>query len=67
MITVEADFRVSRRGHISSVRGGAVDEERGAIGGRVIRWLRDSHARPAVREGACAEGELAGRRYHLVD
>jgi hypothetical protein len=64
---VEADFRVSRRGHISGVKGGAVDADRGAVGGRVIRWLRDSHARPAVREGACVDGELTGRRYHLVD
>jgi hypothetical protein len=64
---VEADFRVSHRGNISRVDGGAVGEGPAAVGGRVIRWLRDSHARPAVRDGACADGELTARRYHLVD
>jgi hypothetical protein len=61
---IVADLRVSARGDIGRVRGETVD---GAGGGQVLRWLRDSHARPALRGGRCVEGELNGRRYHLVD
>jgi len=61
---VEASFSVSARGDITRVRGQTLGE---GSAGRVLRWLRDSHARPAVRDGACASGELLGRRYRLVD
>ncbi|MEO1078790.1 MAG: tetratricopeptide repeat protein [Pseudomonadota bacterium] len=62
---IEASFSVSARGIISRVDGGSVRES--GSGGRLLRWLRDSHARPAVRDGRCVGGELQGRRYHLVD
>ncbi len=62
---IEASFSVSARGIISRVDGGSIQES--GSGGRLLRWLRDSHARPAVRDGRCVGGELLGRRYHLVD
>jgi hypothetical protein len=61
---VEASFSVNARGDITRVNGKTVGE---GSGGRILRWLRDSHARPAIRDGACVSAELAGRRYRLVD
>ena len=64
---VSAGFRVSARGVVSRVEGGVVDDANPALGGRVLRWLRDSHMRPAVRDGACVAAELPARRYRLLD
>lgn len=66
-VELEAGFRVSSRGVVSRIDGGALDDGSSGLAGRVIRWLRDSHMRPAVREGACTDGELSGRRYRLLD
>lgn len=63
---VTASFKVSARGDISGVDGGALDDGDRALAGRLLRWLRDSHARPAVRDGICVEGELRDRRYRLL-
>jgi len=64
---VEASFRVSRRGIVSRVDGGAVGEGGSGRAARVLRWLRDSHMRPAIRDGACIDASLKGRRYRLLD
>lgn len=63
---VSASFDVSARGDIRRVEGEQISEEGGGVG-RILRWLRDSHARPAVREGQCVDARLADRRYRLVD
>lgn len=65
-VIVLASFDVSARGDIRRIDGEQVSEEGGGAG-RVLRWLRDSHARPAVREGQCVEASLVNRRYRLVD
>jgi hypothetical protein len=64
---VSAGFRVSSRGVVSRVEGGVVGEGSSGLAGRVLRWLRDSHMRPAVRDGACVDAQLEGRHYRLVD
>lgn len=64
---IAADFRVSARGDISRVDATVEDDGSSGLAGRVGRWLRDSHARPAIVDGACAEGTLQGRRYRLLD
>ena len=64
--TVTASFHVSARGDISRVDGRAIDDDDRGLAGRVLRWLRDSHARPAVSEAGCVDGELRGRRYRLL-
>jgi hypothetical protein len=64
---IEADFQVSSRGDVSRVDARVVGEGSSGIAGRLGRWLRDSHVRPAVVDGACVDGELRGRRYRLLD
>jgi len=64
---VEAQFRVSARGDISRVSGEALDDASSGIAGRILRWLRDSHARPAVVGGECVAAPLSGRRYRVID
>ncbi|MDP5071414.1 MAG: tetratricopeptide repeat protein [Congregibacter sp.] len=65
--TITASFRVSARGDISRVDARAEGDASSGLAGRLARWLRDSHARPAIVNGACADGELQGRRYRLLD
>lgn len=65
--TVRASFRVSPKGDISRVDAISENEGSSGLAARVARWLRDSHARPAVVDGRCVAGELVGRRYHLLD
>ncbi|WP_439101341.1 tetratricopeptide repeat protein [Congregibacter sp.] len=65
--TIVAGFRVSARGDISRVDAVVEGDGSSGLAGRVARWLRDSHARPALVHGACADGELRGRRYRLLD
>jgi tetratricopeptide (TPR) repeat protein len=64
---VAASFRVSAKGDVSRVQAEMLGPEpvQGPAG-RIIRLLRNSHVRPAVVDGACAEGELTGRRYVLL-
>ncbi|WOJ92743.1 tetratricopeptide repeat protein [Congregibacter variabilis] len=64
---IAADFRVSARGDISRVDATVEDDGSSGLAARVGRWLRDSHARPAIIDGACVEAELQGRRYRLLD
>ncbi|MFT4768127.1 MAG: tetratricopeptide (TPR) repeat protein [Glaciecola sp.] len=66
-VVINADFRVSARGDISRVDATVEDDGSSGLAGRVGRWLRDSHARPAIIDGACVESELRGRRYRLLD
>jgi len=63
---VRASFDVSARGDIRYVDGEQVGDEGGGAA-RVLRWLRDSHARPAVRDGRCVDARLGDRYYRLVD
>jgi len=63
---VRVSFDVSARGDIRRIEGEQISEDGGGAG-RVLRWLRDSHARPAVREGQCVDARLDGRIYRLVD
>lgn len=65
--TVRASYRVSPKGDVSRVDAITENEGSSGLAARVTRWLRDSHARPAVIDGSCVEGELVGRRYHLLD
>lgn len=65
-VIVRVSFDVSARGVIRGVDGEQVGDEGGGAG-RVLRWLRDSHARPAVREGQCVDARLEDRVYRLVD
>ncbi len=64
---ISAGFRVSSRGIVSRAQGDVVGEGSSGLAGRVLRWVRDSHMRPAVRDGACVDGELSDRRYRLLD
>lgn len=64
---LKADFLVSARGDVSYVDASALDEDSGGPAFKVGRWLRDSHMRPAVVDGACVDGELRNRRYRLLD
>ncbi|WP_439107905.1 tetratricopeptide repeat protein [Congregibacter sp.] len=64
---IVAAFRVSARGDISRVDAVVHDGGSSGLAARVARWLRDSHARPAMIQGVCGDGELRGRRYRLVD
>ncbi|MFK7830310.1 MAG: tetratricopeptide repeat protein [Congregibacter sp.] len=63
---VEASFRVSGSGNVSAVDTTRLDEGSSALAGTINRWLRDSHARPAIVDGACVAGELSGRTYRLL-
>ncbi|EAQ98216.2 hypothetical protein [Congregibacter litoralis] len=65
--SIVAGFRVSARGDISRVDAVIEDEGSSGLAGRVARWLRDSHARPGIADGACAAGELRGQRLRLLD
>ena len=64
---IEASFSVSRRGDVSGMDANAVGDGSEALAGRLGRWLRDSHMRPAIVNGECVAGELKGRRYRLLD
>ncbi|EED32338.1 hypothetical protein NOR53_3389 [gamma proteobacterium NOR5-3] len=64
---IAADFRVSARGDISRVDATVEEDGSSGLAARVGRWLRDSHSRPAIIDGACVEGELTRRRYRLLD
>jgi hypothetical protein len=65
-VIVRASFDVSARGDIRRIEGEQASDDGGGAG-RVLRWLRDSHARPAVREGQCVDARLEDRLYRLVD
>ncbi|MFK8041827.1 tetratricopeptide repeat protein [Congregibacter sp.] len=64
---IVAGFRVSDRGDISRVDAVVQGEGSSGLAARVARWLRDSHARPAIVDGVCVDGELRGRQYRLLD
>jgi hypothetical protein len=63
---IVADFSVSRRGDVSRVQARVEGDASSALAGRVARWLRDSHVRPAIRDGVCSASEVKGRRYRLL-
>lgn len=64
--TVEVSFTVSARGMVSEVDAQVLDDSSSSFSGRLGRWLRDSHARPAVVDGACVEGRLEGGVFKLL-
>lgn len=63
---VDASYTVSARGSVSQISTDRVDEGSSALAGTIYRWLRDSHARPAIIDGQCASGTLVNRRYRLL-
>ncbi|MEM1402570.1 MAG: tetratricopeptide repeat protein [Pseudomonadota bacterium] len=65
--TIEASFSVSQRGNVSAMDAKVLGGKSDALAGRLGRWIKDSHIRPAIVDGACAAGELKGRRYRLLD
>lgn len=64
--TIKASFDVSRRGYVSRVDAAVTGDENSALAGRVGRWLRDSHVRPAVSDEGCIDGHLDDRVYRLL-
>lgn len=63
---VVADFYVSARGDVSRLKASTTGEESSALASRLSRWLRDSHARPAVVDGECIGAELRGRHFRIL-
>jgi hypothetical protein len=64
--TIEADFRVSPRGDVSRVDARVIGDGSSGLAGRLGRWLRDSHVRPAIVDGVCVEAPMNTRRYRLL-
>ncbi|MEO0438431.1 MAG: tetratricopeptide repeat protein [Pseudomonadota bacterium] len=66
-VRARASYKVSRRGDVSRLELTTIDGESNGAVGRLRRWLKDSHVRPAIVSGVCEDGEIRDRVYRLLE